>query len=126
MKLSTVNLANAFGTFNEYWSPRVGGDINNFQIKLAKFKGEFHWHHHENEDELFLVVKGQLLMRLKPENGGDQIVNEGEYIIVPKGVQHCPVTHTEEVHCLLFEPKTTVNTGNVVNERTVTELARVS
>ena len=88
MKLSTVNLQRAFTTFSEYWAPRVGGDINDFQIKLAKFKGEFHWHHHDNEYELFLVVQGDLLMKLRPENGGDQMVRAGEYIIVPKGIEH--------------------------------------
>lgn len=122
MKLTKVNLAQAFGTFDEYWSPRVGGDINNFQIKLAKFKGEFNWHHHDHEDELFLVVKGELLMRLEEANGGDQIVREGEYLIVPKGIKHCPTAVSDEVHCILFEPRTTVNTGNTVNERTVTDL----
>jgi mannose-6-phosphate isomerase-like protein (cupin superfamily) len=125
MKLKAINLAQAFTTFNEYWSPRVGGDINNFQIKLAKFKGEFNWHHHDHEDELFLVVHGELLMRLKPENGGDQLVKTGEYIIVPRGTQHCPTALTDEVHCILFEPETTVNTGNTTNERTVTDLQRI-
>jgi quercetin dioxygenase-like cupin family protein len=126
MKLKTVNLAEAFGQFSEYWSPRVGGDINNFQIKLAKFQGEFHWHHHDHEDELFLVVKGELLMKLHTENGGDQLVKPGEYIIVPKGVKHCPTALSDEVHCILFEPNVTINTGNVINERTVTDLKHLS
>lgn len=125
MKLKTVSLARAFGTFSEYWSPRVGGDINDFQIKLAKFKGEFNWHHHDHEDELFLVVHGELMMKLRPENGGDQRVGPGEYIIVPRGVEHCPTALSDEVHCVLFEPRATVNTGNTVNERTVTDLQRL-
>ncbi len=125
MKLSKVNLTQAFGAFDEYWSPRVGGDINDFQIKLAKFKGEFNWHHHEFEDELFLVVKGELLMKLRPESGGDQLVKSGEYIIVPRGTAHCPTALSDEVHCILFEPKTTLNTGNTVNERTVTDLPHI-
>ncbi|HMN81535.1 MAG TPA: cupin domain-containing protein [Burkholderiaceae bacterium] len=126
MKLSKVNLAEAFRTFDDYWSPRIGGDINDFQIKLAKFKGEFNWHHHDHEDELFLVVKGELLMRLKAENGGDQIVREGEYIIVPRGIDHCPSALGDEVHCLLFEPRSTLNTGNTINERTVNDLQRLA
>jgi mannose-6-phosphate isomerase-like protein (cupin superfamily) len=126
MRLKTVNLIEAFGQFNEYWSPRVGGDINNFQIKLAKFKGEFHWHHHDHEDELFLVVKGELLMKLHVESGGDQLVKPGEYIIVPKGTEHCPTALSDEVHCILFEPNATINTGNVINERTVTDLKHLS
>ena len=121
MKLSKVNLAQSFGKFNEYWSPRIGGDIGSYQLKLAKFKGEFHWHHHDNEDELFLVTQGILLMKLLPENGGDISVNEGEFIIVPKGVEHRPVA-TNEVCIMLIEPDSVVNTGNVVNERTVANL----
>lgn len=123
MILQTVNLAEAFGRFQEYWSPRIGGNINNFQIKLAKFKGEFNWHHHEFEDELFLVVHGELLMRLNPEHGGDQYIHAGEYLIVPRGIPHCPVAVSDEVHCILFEPNSTLNTGNTINERTARTLA---
>jgi mannose-6-phosphate isomerase-like protein (cupin superfamily) len=126
MNLSSVNLAQAFDRIDEYWSPRVGGDINQFQIKLAKFQGEFHWHQHDHEDELFLVMHGELLMKLRPESGGDKVIKTGEYIIVPKGTQHCPTALTPEVHCILFEPKSTLNTGEVINERTVTDLKRVS
>jgi mannose-6-phosphate isomerase-like protein (cupin superfamily) len=125
MKLSKVNLAEAFGKFNEYWSPRIGGDVGNYQLKLAKFKGEFHWHHHDNEDELFLVTRGTLLMKLLPENGGDVTVNQGEFIIVPKGTRHCPVAVSEEVHCVLLEPNSTLNTGDVITENTVRDLKRV-
>lgn len=123
--LSKVNLAASFSQISEFWSPHVGGDIGNFQIKLAKFKGDFSWHHHVNEDELFLVVSGRLLMKLKPKNGGDTIVEEGEFIIVPRGIEHCPVAVSDEVHCVLLEPNSTLNTGNIVNERTVRDLRRV-
>jgi mannose-6-phosphate isomerase-like protein (cupin superfamily) len=125
MKISSINLDQAFGSFDDYWAPRVGGDVNEFQIKLAKFKGEFHWHHHENEDELFLVIRGVLLMKLRPENGGDQTVRQGEYIIIPKGIEHCPTAVSDEVHCVLLEPKSTLNTGNVVTDRTLRNLQRV-
>ncbi|KVL32083.1 mannose-6-phosphate isomerase [Burkholderia territorii] len=125
MKLNKVNVTAAFSAFSEYWSPRIGGDINDSQIKFAKFSGTFNWHHHDHEDELFFVVKGTLRMKLHAENGGDILVEEGEYLIVPKGIEHCPEAVTDEVHCLLLEPKTTVNTGNVVNERTRTNLERI-
>jgi mannose-6-phosphate isomerase-like protein (cupin superfamily) len=125
MKLHKINIAQAFAGVHEYWSPRVGGDIGAYQLKLAKFKGEFHWHHHKTEDELFLVVQGQLLMKLKAKNGGDVLVREGELIVVPRGIEHCPVALSDEVHCLLMEPNTTLNTGNVVNERTVRMLKAV-
>lgn len=124
--LKKVNIADAFKSVGEFWSPRVGGDIGNFQIKLAKFRGEFHWHHHDNEDELFLVVCGSLLMKLKPGNGGDILVGSGEFIIVPRGVAHCPMALTPEVDCLLFEPKSTLNTGNEINDWTRLELPRLA
>lgn len=125
MMLNKVNIGAAFTSISEYWSPKVGGDINDSQIKFAKFSGTFNWHHHENEDELFLVVKGTLRMKMHAENGGDILINEGEYLIVPKGTEHCPEAVTDEVHCLLLEPKTTLNTGNVVNERTRANLERI-
>ncbi len=122
VSLRKVNLTDAFASIQESWSPRVGGDINEFQIKLVKLEGAFHWHHHEQEDELFLVTKGQLRMRLLEENGGDVVVGPGEYIIVPHGVAHCP---TAEPTCevVLLERNTTLNTGNVENERTVRDPA---
>jgi mannose-6-phosphate isomerase-like protein (cupin superfamily) len=125
MKLSKVNVSESFGKINEFWSPRIGGDVGSYQIKLAKFKGEFHWHHHDNEDELFLVIKGTLLMKLQPDNGGDITVNPGEFIIVRKGIRHCPVALSEEVQCVLLEPNTTLNTGNVITENTVRDLKRI-
>ncbi len=113
--IEKVNLAEAFGRFTGYWSPRIAGEINDSYVKLAKLRGEFVWHHHEQEDELFLVVKGRLLMKLRD---GDIWLEEGELIIIPRGVEHLPVA-SEEAHVLLLEPKTTVNTGNVRGERTV-------
>jgi mannose-6-phosphate isomerase-like protein (cupin superfamily) len=110
-----INLAEALSLINDYWSPRIAGELNESHVKLAKLKGEFVWHHHEQEDELFLVVKGRLLLKLRD---GDIWLDEGEFIIIPRGVEHLPVA-PEEVHVLLFEPKTTLNTGNVRNERTV-------
>ncbi|KDA93711.1 cupin domain-containing protein [Pantoea agglomerans] len=123
-EIKKVNLKNCFGKFTETWSPRIGGDINDFQIKLAKFEGEFHWNHHENEDELFLVTRGQLRMQLHAEDGGDVVLVEGEYIIIPRGVEHCP---TAEPTCdvVLLERNSTVNTGHIENERTVHELKSI-
>jgi mannose-6-phosphate isomerase-like protein (cupin superfamily) len=123
-RLKKVNLTEAFSTFHETWSPRVGGDINDFQIKLAKLNGAFHWHHHEHEDELFLVTRGILRMKLHEEDGGDVVLGPGEYIIVPHGIEHCPVAEpTCEV--VLLERNSTLNTGNIENERTVRKLARI-
>jgi mannose-6-phosphate isomerase-like protein (cupin superfamily) len=126
MPLQKVNIAAGFASFNDHWSPKIGGDINDSQIKFAKLSGAFHWHHHENEDELFLVVSGTLRMRLGAEDGGDIVLEPGEYLIVPKGVKHCPEAVTDEVHCLLLEPRSTLNTGDVVNDRTQVSLARIA
>ena len=115
--MEKVNLASKFGLFQEYWSPKIVGELNDSYLKLAKLKGEFVWHHHEAEDELFLVVKGRLVIKLRDR---DISLDEGEFVIIPRGVEHCPVAE-EEVHVLLLEPKSTVNTGNVENERTVGE-----
>ena len=115
--MEKVNLANKFGLFQEYWSPKIVGELNDSYLKLAKLKGEFVWHHHEAEDELFLVVQGRLLIKLRDR---DILLDEGEFVIIPRGVEHCPVAE-EEVHVLLLEPKSTVNTGNVQNERTAGE-----
>jgi mannose-6-phosphate isomerase-like protein (cupin superfamily) len=113
--MNVVNLAEKFSLFQEYWNPRIAGEMNDSYIKLAKLKGEFVWHFHENEDELFLVIKGKLLIKL-PDR--ELMLEEGEFAIIPKGVEHCPVAK-EEVQVLLLEPKTTLNTGNIQNERTV-------
>jgi mannose-6-phosphate isomerase-like protein (cupin superfamily) len=111
----TVNIADKFEQIDGYWQPRIAGELNDSYIKLAKLKGEFVWHHHENEDEMFLVVKGRLCIKLRDR---DLWIEEGEFAIIPRGVEHKPVAE-EEVHVMLLEPKTTVNTGNVQNERTV-------
>jgi mannose-6-phosphate isomerase-like protein (cupin superfamily) len=116
-----VSLFEKFGSFDEQWSPRIAGEVNDAAVKLVKLKGEFLWHHHENEDEMFLVVRGRLTIRLR---GRDVVLEENEFLIVPKGVEHMPVA-AEEAWVMLFEPKTTLNTGNVVNERTVSNLERV-
>jgi mannose-6-phosphate isomerase-like protein (cupin superfamily) len=116
--MEKVNLAEKFDLFDEYWSPKIVGELNGQHVKLAKLKGEFVWHHHEAEDELFLVIRGQLVIKLR---GQDVVLEEGEFFVVPRGVEHKPVAQ-EEVHVLLFEPKSTLNTGNVRNERTVENL----
>ncbi len=116
--MDTINLNQKFALFQEYWSPKIAGELNDSYIKLAKLKGEFVWHQHENEDELFLVVKGHLLIKLRDR---DIHLKEGEFAIIPKGVEHLPIAE-EEVHVLLLEPKSTLNTGNVQNERTVNDL----
>ena len=119
--MEKVNLAQKFSKFQDYWSPRVVGEINDSHVKLVKLKGEFVWHHHETEDELFLVVKGRLLIKLRDQ---DILLEEGEFVIIPRGVEHLPIAE-EEAHVLLLEPKTTLNTGNVENERTVVDLERI-
>ena len=116
--MDKVDIAQKFDLFQEHWSPKIVGELNDSYVKLAKLKGEFVWHHHETEDELFLVVKGRLLMKFRDR---EVWLDAGEFLIVPKGVEHKPVA-AEEVHVLLLEPKSTVNTGNVQNERTVTSL----
>lgn len=110
-----INLADAFATFSEHWSPRIAAELNGQQVKLVKFQGAFDWHHHEHEDELFLVHRGRFVMEFR-----DQRVElaEGEFLVVPRGVEHRPVAEAE-VEVLLFEPATTVNTGNVITARTV-------
>lgn len=113
--IKKVNLSEKFALIDEYWSPRIAGELNDSYVKLAKLKGEFIWHHHENEDELFLVVQGELVIELRNQKA--KLV-EGEFIIIPKGVEHRPVT-ADEVQVMLIELKSTINTGNVQNERTV-------
>ncbi len=120
--MDVVNLTEKFSRFSDYWSPKIVGEVNEMHVKLVKLQGEFVWHHHDHEDELFLVVKGRLRMRLE---SGDREIGPGEFIVVPKGTEHCPVALTDEVHVLLLEPKGTLNTGNVVSERTVDTLDRL-
>lgn len=117
-----INLAEAFARFSDHWSPKVLGDVNDAQVKAVKLKGAFEWHRHEDEDELFLVVAGRMRMGLRT---GDLELGPGELVIVPRGVEHRPEAASEECHVLLFEPKTTLNTGNVESERTVRALDRL-
>jgi mannose-6-phosphate isomerase-like protein (cupin superfamily) len=123
--MQTINIAEKFSRFSDYWNPRVVGELNDFQIKLVKLRGEFVWHHHKNEDELFLVMQGVLRMKVRTGHKEQEIrVLPGEFLIVPQGVEHLPIAD-EEVHVMLVEPKTTLNTGNVRNERTRAELERL-
>lgn len=116
--MHTVNLADKLSKFQDYFNPRVLGEINDFEVKAVKLKGEFIWHHHDHEDEMFLVVKGTLRMKFRHR---EAVVREGEFVIVPRGVEHCPVAD-DEVHIILIEPKSTLNTGTIHNERTVAQL----
>jgi len=117
-----INLTEAFGSISDNWSPKIAGDINDVQVKLAKFQGKFDWHHHDVEDELFLVVKGKMRMGLRT---GDVDLDEGEMIVVPHGVEHRPEALTDECHVLMLEPNSTLNTGNVITDKTVRELDRI-
>ena len=116
-----VNVKEKLALFDEHWSPKVAGELNGQQVKLVKLLGEFVWHHHDEEDELFLVVSGQFRMEFRDRS---VTVEEGEFIVVPRGVEHRPVAE-EEAHVLLFEPAATLNTGNVRGERTVDEPERI-
>ena len=119
--MNKVNLAEKLNLFDEHWSPRIVGELNGQHVKVVKVKGEFVWHHHDTEDELFMVLKGSLAVELR-----DGVVNleEGEFFIVSRGVEHRPVAE-EEAHLLLLEPATTLNTGNVKGDRTVEAPERV-
>ena len=113
--MDKVNLAEKISRIQQFWQPKIVGEVNDAHVKLVKLKGEFVWHHHEREDELFLVLKGSLRIKLR---NGENALEPGEFAIIPKGVEHCPVAE-EEVHVMLLEPKTTINTGGERNERTV-------
>jgi mannose-6-phosphate isomerase-like protein (cupin superfamily) len=119
--MQKVNLNDKLALFNDHWNPRIIGELNGQQVKLAKLLGEFIWHKHDNEDELFLVVKGRFRMEFRDRHVW---LERGEILIVPRGVEHRPVAE-EEVHILMFEPASTLNTGNVHNERTVAWLERI-
>jgi mannose-6-phosphate isomerase-like protein (cupin superfamily) len=119
--MEKVNLAEKFSLFNDYCNPRIIGELNNQHVKAVKLKGEFVWHKHDHEDELFLVIKGNFNMELRDKT---ITVNEGEFFIVPRGIEHKPVAE-EEVHIILFEPATTLNTGDVENELTRTTLEKI-
>lgn len=119
--MEKINIAENFARIPEAWKPRIAGELNGQMVKLGKFKGEFVWHHHENEDELFLVVKGRFRMELRDRHIW---LEEGEFLVVPRGVEHRPVAD-EEAWVVLFEPASTLNTGNVSNERTLRQLEHV-
>ncbi len=119
--MDKINIKQKLDLFSDYWNPRIIGELNGQHVKLAKLHGEFVWHHHDTEDELFFVVKGRLLMKFRDR---DVWIEEGEMIIVPAKVEHMPVA-PEEVHILLFEPATTQNTGNVTEERTRAKLDQI-
>lgn len=119
--IEKVTLTEKFNLFDDLWNPKIVGEINDAHVKLVKLKGEFVWHHHEAEDEMFLVVKGRLLIKLRDR---DIHLEAGEFVIIPKGVEHLPIADAE-AHVLLLEPKTTLNTGNVQSERTVADLKRI-
>ena len=116
-----INLSEKFDLFSDQWSPKIVGKVNDAHVKLVKLQGEFVWHKHEKEDEMFLVVKGSMMIRLRD---GEIELKEGEFVIIPRGVEHLPFAELE-AYVLLFEPKTVLNTGNVVNERTVAELEHI-
>src|SRR5512133_2857579 len=117
--MDVQNLTQAFAKITDYWHPRIAGELNDSYVKLVKLKGEFVWHQHAAEDELFLVIQGTLTIKVRDATGERALViGPGEFVIIPRGVEHCPVAQ-EEVQVLLLEPKTTLNTGDVRNERTV-------
>jgi mannose-6-phosphate isomerase-like protein (cupin superfamily) len=116
-----IDVADKLSQIHEYWKPHIAGELNGQLIKLVKFQGEFVWHHHQNEDEMFLVVRGQFRIEFRDKA---VTLDEGDFIIVPRGVEHKPVAD-QECSVMLFEPASTLNTGNLVNERTVQELKRV-
>ena len=116
--MNKINLSEKLSLINDHWNPRIVGELNGQYVKLVKFVGPFTWHHHEREDEMFLVVKGRFCMEFREDDGEQKVwLEEGEFLIVPRGVEHRPVAE-EEAHVLLFEPASTLNTGNVDNELT--------
>ncbi len=121
MTIEKVNLAAKLASFSAVYQPKIVGEVNDSYVKLVKIRGEFVWHHHDNEDELFLVLFGRLTIHL---HDNDVVLDPGEFFVVPRGVEHKPEAR-EEAHVLLLEPKSTLNTGNVVNERTVPVLERI-
>ena len=118
MAMEKVDLTEKFSLFDAHWQPKIVGELNGQYVKVAKLKGQFVWHHHENEDELFWVVKGRLTIKLRDR---DIELREGQFFIIPRGVEHMPVAE-RECQVVLFEPCTALNTGNVQNEKTVETL----
>jgi mannose-6-phosphate isomerase-like protein (cupin superfamily) len=121
MQIEKVNIAQKFSQIKDFWNPRIVGELNGQHVKLTRLNGEFIWHSHENEDELFLVIKGNFWMELRDRKIK---IEPGEFIIIPKGVEHKPVTD-DEAEVLLFEPASTLNTGNVKNELTREHLEKI-
>ena len=121
MSVDKVNIKDRFALFDEHWSPKIVGELNGQHVKLVKLLGEFVWHHHDEEDELFLLVKGRFRMEFRDRS---VTLEEGEFIVVPRGVEHRPVAD-EEAHILLFEPASTLNTGNIRGEMSVAKLDRI-
>ncbi|AFA50068.1 cupin domain-containing protein [Acetobacterium woodii] len=119
--MDKINIEEKLSLFNDYWNPKIIGEINESYVKLAKLKGDFVWHTHENEDEMFYVLKGTLTMKFREKSVQ---LNEGECLVIPSGIEHMPVAE-EEVHVMLIESKTTLNTGNVTSERTVKNLKQI-
>lgn len=116
-----INVSEKFSLINDYWNPRIAAELNGQQIKFAKLKGEFIWHKHDNEDEMFFVVKGRLKIEFRDKS---VILNENEFLVIPKGVEHKPIAE-EEVHLILFEPASTLNTGNILNEMSKNTLEKI-
>jgi len=121
MKIEKVNIEEKLSRINDYWNPRIIGELNGQQVKVTKLKGEFVWHKHDSEDEMFFIIKGELEMQLRE---GSINIKPGEFIIIPKGMEHRPVAR-DEVHLILFEPASTLNTGNVRNDFTKEKLERI-
>ena len=121
MNIDKVNIQSKLNAFSEYWKPKIVGELNNQLVKIAKFKGEFVKHKHEQEDELFLVINGTLFIEL---NDKTLVLHAGEFVVIPKGIEHKPYA-SEEVSVLLFEPATTLNTGNINSDLTVTDLDKI-
>ena len=119
--MEAVKLAEKFDLINEHWSPKLLGELNNQAVKIAKLKGEFIWHHHENEDEMFFVIEGSMTIKLRDK---DILLNKNEFFIIPKGVEHKPVAENE-VLVMMFEPMTTVNTGNVESDMTIMDIEKI-
>jgi mannose-6-phosphate isomerase-like protein (cupin superfamily) len=124
--IQKINLAEKFASFSDYYKPRIAAELNGQMVKLVKFDSPFVWHHHDHEDEMFLVVKGRFKMEFKEQGGRErhEWIEEGEFIVMPRGTEHRPVAE-QECWIVLFEPASTLNTGNVTNERTVAELQHV-
>ena len=120
--MDKVTVTDKLDLITDHWNPRIVGELNGQYVKLVKFKGDFTWHHHDAEDEMFLIMKGRMIMKLRD---GDVTVGPGEFIIIPRGVEHMPCAPDGEVHCMLFEPASTLNTGNVRSERTREHLQRL-